>query len=237
MTATMQDTWINRVQGLIAKAESTEYPDEAEALMAKAQELMTRHAIDVAMLRARDGDDRGVPVVEQVEVPAPYAKAKSSLLAQIGQANSVEVVRHHGSPVKCSLVGFGDDVDATKTLFASMSLQAARAMRLEPVPRYENAKAFRNAFMLMYASRIGARMREAKQAVEDQAVAESDSVALVLASKQEQVNAALKERFPRVRTVRSQYSSRAGAAAGTAAANRAALGHRGVAGGNRALVG
>ncbi len=35
-----------RVRGLLAKAESTEFGEEAEALSAKAQELMTRHALE-----------------------------------------------------------------------------------------------------------------------------------------------------------------------------------------------
>lgn len=34
----MVDDWLSKVQGLLAKAESTEFPDEAEALVAKAQE-------------------------------------------------------------------------------------------------------------------------------------------------------------------------------------------------------
>ena len=49
------ETWVSKVQALIAKAESTEFPDEAEAFMAKAQELMTRHAIDLAMLDGESG--------------------------------------------------------------------------------------------------------------------------------------------------------------------------------------
>ena len=39
---------INRVQALIAKAESSTYSAEADAFMAKAQELINDHAIDQA---------------------------------------------------------------------------------------------------------------------------------------------------------------------------------------------
>ncbi|WP_017570470.1 DUF2786 domain-containing protein, partial [Nocardiopsis halotolerans] len=39
-----------RVRALLAKAESTEFPSEAEALSARAQELMARHSIDRALL-------------------------------------------------------------------------------------------------------------------------------------------------------------------------------------------
>ena len=39
------------VRGLLAKAESTQFPEEAEALSAKAQELMNRHAFERAVPR------------------------------------------------------------------------------------------------------------------------------------------------------------------------------------------
>ena len=46
------DRALRRIRGLLAKAESTDFPEEAEALTAKAQELMTRHAVDAALLEA-----------------------------------------------------------------------------------------------------------------------------------------------------------------------------------------
>ena len=45
-----EDPLLERVRALLAKAESTSFPEEADALTAKAQELMARHAIDAAML-------------------------------------------------------------------------------------------------------------------------------------------------------------------------------------------
>jgi Protein of unknown function (DUF2786) len=44
---------LERVRALLAKAESTEFAAEAEALTARAQELMARHSIDYALLAAR----------------------------------------------------------------------------------------------------------------------------------------------------------------------------------------
>ena len=41
---------LRRIRALLAKAESTEFPEEAEALTAKAQELMSAHAVDEALL-------------------------------------------------------------------------------------------------------------------------------------------------------------------------------------------
>jgi hypothetical protein len=43
---------LGRIRALLAKAESTEFPEEAEALTAKAQQLMAHHSIDEALLAA-----------------------------------------------------------------------------------------------------------------------------------------------------------------------------------------
>jgi hypothetical protein len=43
---------LERVRALLAKAESTEFDEKAEALTEKAQELMTRYSIDAALLAA-----------------------------------------------------------------------------------------------------------------------------------------------------------------------------------------
>ena len=59
---------------MLAKAESTTFPDEAEALTAKAQELMDRHAIDRAMLAASSPGHTSTPEGRQVPVDAPYAR-------------------------------------------------------------------------------------------------------------------------------------------------------------------
>ena len=45
---------LTRIRALLAKAEATGFPEEAEALSAKAQELMARHSIDEALIAARD---------------------------------------------------------------------------------------------------------------------------------------------------------------------------------------
>ena len=46
---------LGRVRALLAKAESTEFPEEAEALSAQAQELLAARSIDDAMLAAETG--------------------------------------------------------------------------------------------------------------------------------------------------------------------------------------
>jgi len=69
---------LQKVRGLLAKAESTEFEAEAAALTAKAQELMTRHAIDRAALHV--GQAVGRPSIIRVAIEAPYVDPKSLLL-------------------------------------------------------------------------------------------------------------------------------------------------------------
>lgn len=86
MTETKIDEgMLAKVQALIAKAESTEYGAEAEALYAKAQELMAKYAIDEAMFRDSKNTDTK-PIAVTVVIPDPYAKQKFSLLAGVGES-------------------------------------------------------------------------------------------------------------------------------------------------------
>src|ERR1035437_9378523 len=46
---------LGKIRALLAKAESTEFTEEAEALSARAQELMAKYSIDHALLAAEAG--------------------------------------------------------------------------------------------------------------------------------------------------------------------------------------
>ncbi|HEY0696309.1 MAG TPA: DUF2786 domain-containing protein, partial [Micromonospora sp.] len=63
--ADLDQRMLGRVRALLAKAESTDFPEEADAFTAKAQELMARHRIDHALLVARTGE-REQPVTRRV---------------------------------------------------------------------------------------------------------------------------------------------------------------------------
>ena len=115
---------LGRVQALLAKAESTEFPEEAEALFAKAQELITRHSIDEVLARTRSSSDK--PEMRRLQMEAPYASAKFTLISAVGRANDITVVGDQNYLV--TLIGFRTDLDAVEMLFASLVIQATRAM-------------------------------------------------------------------------------------------------------------
>ena len=241
---TIPDQMAERIAALLDKAESTPYPEEAEAFLAKAQELMARHAIDEAMLDAARGTTEAIQLVE-LTVAAPYASAKSALLGAVASSNRCRLVTSNrpGGRVLCVLVGFEADIRHTRSLHLSLSHQAVRFMLDSPLPPGDTLRRFRHSFLLAYAHRIGERLREADASARAEAEAarrghpHAGSVALVLADRDARVDQALEEAFPFLTTRRISSSSSGGHVRGRAAADRSSLDRPAVRGAGRALPG
>ncbi|WP_369132160.1 DUF2786 domain-containing protein [Modestobacter sp. I12A-02662] len=90
---------LSRIRGLLAKAESTEFAAEAEALTARPQELMARYAIDTAVLAGRGEGAAGSATVgvRRFHLDDPHAEAKASVVHAVARANGVRVVLMPGS--------------------------------------------------------------------------------------------------------------------------------------------
>jgi hypothetical protein len=230
---------LDRVRALLAKAESTEYPAEAEAYTAKAQQLIARHSIDEALLVARSGDAAVVPFARRIGVDHPYEGEKASLLDAVARANRCHTV---WSPELgfLTVFGFDADIDAVDLLHTSLLVQANRAMALAEPPGGKagraRLKAFRQSFLVAFGVRIGERLAGAAQAALTEAASAQDCPAQdspavsaadllpVLASRDEQVREAMQSAFPRtVRARGGRADSREGWDSGRAAADRAAL--------------
>lgn len=218
------DGVLHKVRALLAKAESTTFPDEAEALTAKAQELMDRHAIDRAVVAAAAAGAAGGPEGRTVTIDAPYANEKFHLLGEVARANRCRAV--FAPWVKeATVVGFAEDQETVEVLYTSLLVQATTAMLAGADRPSRRTRRYRHAFLLAFASRIGQRLRAADDAV----VAEADrdhggAVLPVLASRALAVEDELARRFPNLRSRRVSASDPAGWAAGTVAAERARLG-------------
>jgi hypothetical protein len=221
---------LRRIRGLLAKAESSEFPDEAEALTAKAQELMSRHAVDIALLDAGTGTPAGAGVgTRRVHVEDPYVSAKTQLLGAVADANGVRLVWYQSLGI-ANLVGSPSDLDAVELLFTSLLLQVSQALAAaeRQAGRRSASRSFRRAFLLGYAHRVGERLLAARQRATAEAAAERGVDLLpVLRNRQEAVDAVFTELFPRVRSSRSRGSVDGGGwFAGRAAADRADVGPR-----------
>lgn len=225
---------LHKVRSLLAKAESTTYPDEAEALSAKAQQLMDRHAIDRAMVAAAGGG-ASRPEGRTLLVESPYARPKFQLLTELARANRCRAVLDTGSNV-ATVVGFPDDQATVELLYTSLLVQGTRAMLRAADSARGRSRAYRQAFLVAYAGRIGQRLREAAAATVTDAVrVHGEGLLPVLRSREVAVEDELAAAFPRVRSMRVTASDPVGYAAGHAAADRARLGGQEVRGRVRRL--
>ncbi|MFD0687464.1 DUF2786 domain-containing protein [Actinomadura fibrosa] len=220
-----------KVRALLAKAESTEFPEEAEALSARAQELIARHSIDHALLAAETGDQGG-PAGRRVAVDNPYDAPKAVLLTVVADANRCRAVWHRELGFS-TVLGFTADLAAVEMLFTSLLVQATAAM-VHAGPRRDErgrsrTRSFRHAFLNAYAARIGERLREAAGEATSRAAAGSGGKDLlpVLAARDRAVERAVDTMFPNLARSRAgSVSNYEGWVAGRAAADLASLNGR-----------
>lgn len=187
-----------RIRALLAKAEATGFPEEAEALSAKAQELMARHSVDEALLAAR-APSAETPGACRIGVEPPYEQAKAVLLDAVAGANHCRAVWNE--PLGFStVVGFASDLEAVELLYASLLVQATTAMtRAEAAQRAggrKRTKTFRQSFLAAYAHRVGTRLAAAAE------TPVSDDLLPVLASRAVAVTDRTDRLFPETTTTR-----------------------------------
>jgi hypothetical protein len=227
LTSRTNDPMLNRVRALLAQAESTTFDAEAESFTAKAQELMTRHAIDMAMVTA-SADGSAPPLTIRVPIDDPYVDAKSQLLHFVARESRCRSV-FHPRVAMSSVIGFAGDVAATELLFTSLLVQAQTAMHAAaaatPAGARARSRGFRSAFLTSYAYRIGARLAEINAGVISQAEVETGrSILPVLAARSSEVDAAVDEMFDRIKPTSTRRGYDAdGWAGGRLAADRAKL--------------
>lgn len=173
--AAIDERVLGRIRALLAKAESSTFPAEAETFTAGAQSLMARHSIDHALLSALDQSSSDQPVGRRIGIDNPYEAPKAMLLTAVAEANRCRTVwsRELGFS---TVVGFAADLDAVELLFTSLLVQATTAMMHagSQTDRYgrSSTRSFRKSFLTAYASRIGQRLAEATGAQTTKAASE-----------------------------------------------------------------
>jgi hypothetical protein len=148
---------LGRIRALLAKAESTGFPEEAEALSAKAQQLMAAHSIDEALLAAHGGT--GGPGARRIGVERPYEGAKALLLDAVASANGCEAVWAEEFGFS-TVVGHAGDLDAVELLYTSLLVQADRALQRGA----SRSRDYRESFLIAYAAGIRERLAAAAAA-------------------------------------------------------------------------
>lgn len=216
---------LTRIRALLAKAEATGFPEEAEALTAKAQELMARHTIDEALLASRT-HAKDTPGACRIGVDAPYETAKAILLDAVATANRCRAVWNEAYGFS-TVVGFESDLEVVELLHTSLLVQGTAAMtKAEAGQRAggrKRTKTFRQAFLLAYANRLGARLAAAAEEV-TVGSPEAGELLPVLAARDVAVTSHTERMFPQTTTTRVRGATDAeGWTHGTAAADDAHL--------------
>ena len=211
----MQTDLLDRVRKLLAKAEDEGCtPEEAEALTAKAADLMARYGIDRALLGAvRPETDR--PADRKFGFEAPWADVKAHLLAALATALRCQCVQTQTEEgPRLHVFGYSSDLERAEILFTSLLVQMARALAKQAVPAYGNsAKAWRRSWMLGYCAAVVARVRAAEEEAVAAAGADADaaadvgsSAAVVLADRSLTVRLQVSAAYPRLKKKRVTYS-------------------------------
>ncbi|MFE5893183.1 DUF2786 domain-containing protein [Streptomyces sp. NPDC002285] len=215
---------LTRIRALLAKAEATGFPEEAEALSAKAQELMARYSVDEALLSTRTQGAKDAPGACRIGVEPPYEQAKAVLLDAVATANHCRAVWNEPFAFS-TVVGFEADLEVVELLHTSLLVQAQTAMtKAEAAQRAggrKRTKTFRQSFLAAYAHRIGTRLAEAAQSQVTQ------DLLPVLATREVAVTDRLDRMFPETTTTRLRgVSDEAGWVEGSEAAERAQVAPR-----------
>lgn len=158
---------LEQIRALLAKADSTDFPAEAEACREKADALMTSYAIDQWTVNAAQDavGERPKPEVRHVDFAWWRTSSRSddlwSLFINVADhCRCVVAVRGYGSGgdwTKIPVIGLSSDLDYFDMLFTHLMLQMAK--KLEPTPSADKS-AGENVFMLRQAGMSWERIVE-----------------------------------------------------------------------------
>ncbi|MGH3395260.1 MAG: DUF2786 domain-containing protein [Streptosporangiaceae bacterium] len=229
------DKLLDRVRKLLAKAEDESVtPPEAQALTAKAAELMAKYGIDRALLAAvRPETDQ--PSSRLLDIDNPWGRVKAQLLCGLGSALRCQcIMLTTRTGLRIHMFGYDSDIERTDVLYTSVLIQMWHGLAGAQVPEWSRSpRAWRRSWLLGFAAAVTARVRTAEQSAQANAQrtappGEGSRAALVLADRALVIRRNMEAEYPVTRTARMTYSG-TGYGAGFAKGQQADLGTRRVA--------
>lgn len=219
------DPVLTQIRALLAKAESTEFEAEASAFTAKAQQLMTKHAIDHAVLDAGRRDPTA-PSITRIPLDPPYVNAKAALLHVVATHMRCRAIQLTQLKM-ASLVGAEVDLHAVNLMFTSLLVQAQHALHAvtagAQTGSHERSQTFRSSFLSGFAHRVSERLREANERAYA-ADGRSEMFLPVLRAKDDQLDDFVRERYALRSARRRSGYDRRGFSSGQAAGDHARFG-------------
>ncbi len=243
------DKVMQRIRQLLAQAESTTHPAEAELCTERAEKLMMQHGIDQVMLQRAAGEEI---VNRKLTYTGRYAQAQVILGDQVCRAlGGLRTYRHVAQgrgtrPQDLHIVGFEGDVDRAITLVTSLQTQclaALEAWNREQADSWEwscrttDHQKFveRRGFVIAFGQGAGDRIKANRLQVVREAEVTRPGTEVALRNRDLEVNRWLSARV-RLGRARGVTMGARGRESGYREGQRARTGERQV-GGSRALAG
>jgi hypothetical protein len=232
VTSEAPEKLLDRVRKLLAKAEDESCtPPEAEALTAKAAELMAKSGIDRALLAAAR-PETDAPGSRLVDIYNPWGKVRAHLLCGLGAAMRCQcIMLTTAEGMRIHVFGYASDIERTDLLYTSVLIQMWHGLVAARLPdRCASPRAWRRSWLLGFATAVIGRVRAAEQAAAQHAdeagpAGAPSRTALVLADRELVIRTAVQREYPVTRTARMTYSG-TGYGAGYAQGQRADIGTR-----------
>lgn len=221
---------LDRVRKLLTKAEADGVTAaEAQALTAKAAELMAKYGIDRALLAARR-PETDHPADRKVDIDNPWARVQAHLLCGVAAAMRCQcVLLPRPDPgTRIHVFGFASDIERTDVLYTSLLLQMWQGLGTAQMPGWSRSpRAWRRSWLLGFISAVVSRVRAAEQDATTRATspaaAEGGRMTLVLADRRQVIMRNIEHAYPVTRKTQMTYSG-SGYGAGYTEGQRADIG-------------
>ena len=191
---------LDKVRKLLAKAERTDNPHEADAFARKAAQLVAAHRLDLTSSTAR-----GEIEIRRLDLQGgPYVGARLQLLLVVARTNDCRVITEStGRGTVANVVGVSTDLEAVELLYTSLHAQASVGMAKLHRPTSGATRQARRSFLLGFALQVGLMLAEERAAAEAQAGrALHDTLLPALRSRRSQIDDFIRAEFGRLTTRR-----------------------------------
>lgn len=204
---TDNENMLNRIRALLAKAESTSFPEEAETYTAKAMQLMAKYGIEQALLEDSQPQLHKGIVDRIFRLQAPFARDKVMFFNAIvnalgGRAIWLKHSQREAGVQTLHVFASATDMDRIDMMFTSLSLQCTVAMNYAVAASREaqvRPRKFKSDFLFGFTNEVGYRLHEAERRAasnaESAAAAQGTTTDLVLLSKKDRVDKALEDAY------------------------------------------